>query len=264
MQKPKLAVHKFTSCDGCQLAFLNAGEALLELANQVDIVHFPEAGPVNPNAKADITFVEGSISTPQEEKRIKQIRENSKYLITIGACATTGGIQALRNFETADKWVASIYASPEHIHTLATSTAIANHVKVDFELWGCPVNTKQVMTAIRSLLSGVAPVASSESVCIDCKNKNKVCVVVAKGEPCLGPVTKTGCGVLCPSVGRGCYGCYGPSENPNTESLAKWFKQFGLGDEQLARYFLHINNQAPAFLRQGTKLKGIRIKVVKD
>src|SRR5579885_2326919 len=240
---PRLAVYKFTSCDGCQLAFLNAGEALLTLSGLVEIVHFSELGKVDPDAKVDIAFVEGSISTPDEEEKIKRIRENSRYIITIGACATAGGIQALRNFGSHENWIASVYASPEHIKTLNTSSAISRHIKVDWELWGCPVNTKQVMDAIRSLLSNASPRIKRDAVCIECKRKGNVCVLVAKNEPCMGPVTQTGCGALCPSVGRACYGCYGPNENPNPQSLGQWFEQYeGLSKEAIANRFLHINN----------------------
>jgi coenzyme F420-reducing hydrogenase gamma subunit len=258
--KPRLAVHKFTSCDGCQLAFLNAGEALLILSDLVDIMHFSEAGAVDINTKVDIAFVEGSISTPEEEVRIQKIREHSKYLITIGACATAGGVQALRNFADAKAWVSSIYASPEHIKSLSTSTPIAHHVKVDWELWGCPVNSTQVLSAIRFLLSNTTPQIKRDAECMECKRKGNVCVLVTKKEACMGPVTQMGCGSLCPSVGRGCYACYGPKENPNTKSLGKWFENhLGLSQEAIANKFLHINNQAPAFHEAGNYFKGIKI-----
>lgn len=257
--KPRVAVHKFTSCDGCQLAFLNAGEALLTLSELVDMVHFSEAGVVELDAKVDIAFVEGSISTPDEELRIKKIRENSKYIITIGACATAGGIQALRHFADTKEWVSSIYAAPQYIQSLSTSTPIASHVKVDWELWGCPVNGDQVLEAIRFLLSNATPRSKQDSECMECKRKGNVCVLVTQKQPCMGPVTKLGCGSLCPTVGRGCYACYGPKENPNPQALGNWFAQLGLSKEAIAQKFLHINNQAPAFNKAGTYFKGIKI-----
>jgi len=258
--KPRLAVHKFTSCDGCQLAFLNAGETLITLSGLVDIVHFVEEGPIDPETKVDIAFVEGSISTPEEEARIKKIRANSQYIITIGACATAGGIQALRNFVNHQEWLQSVYASPEYIKTLSTSTAISNHVKVDCELWGCPVNTHQVISTVRALLFQVKPQIKQDAVCMECKRRNNVCVLVAKGEPCMGPVTQTGCDSLCPNITRLCYACYGPKENPNTDSLGMWFeKKLGLKAAEVARGFLHINNQAKAFKTAGQYFKNIKI-----
>lgn len=259
MIKPRLAVHKFTSCDGCQLAFLTAGEALLTLSELVEIVHFAEAGDIDLDSQVDISFVEGSISTPDEEERIKKIRNNSKYIITIGACATAGGIQALRNFADYKEWISSVYAEPEYIKSLSTSTAISHHVKVDWELWGCPVNTHQVITAIRSLLFNATPSIKRDSVCMECKRKGHVCVLVTKKQACMGPVTQAGCGALCPSVGRACYACYGPKESSNTTSLGKWFEYLGLTEHEVAQQFLHINNQAAAFQQAGNYFKGIKI-----
>ena len=259
MDKPRLAVHKFTSCDGCQLAFLNAGETLLQLNELVDVAHFIEAGLVDVNAKVDIAFIEGSISTPDEIERIQRIRANSTYLITIGACATAGGIQALRNAENHAAWLKSIYASPKTVASLKTSTAIANHVRVDLEIWGCPVNTAQVVDAVRSLLNGAVPKIKRDAVCLQCKRQGNVCVMVTKNEPCMGPVTRTGCGALCPSLDRACYACYGPAENPNTQSLGSQFKKQGLSDERIAQQFLQINNQAPAFKNAGMQFQGIPI-----
>lgn len=257
--KPRLAVYKFTSCDGCQLAFLNAGVALLTLSELVDIEHFAEAGAVDLNAKIDIAFVEGSISTPEEEVRIKKIRENSKYLITIGACATAGGIQALRQVTDSKEWVSSIYPSPDDIKHLNTSTAISHHVTVDWELWGCPVNGEQILGAVRFLLSNATPHIKRDSECMECKRQGNVCVLVTQKQPCMGPVTQAGCGSLCPSVGRGCYACYGPKDNPNTTSLGNWFAHLGMSEKTIAQKFFHINNQASAFNAAGNYFKGIKI-----
>lgn len=259
MPKPRVAVHKFSSCDGCQLAFLNAGDALLALSELVELLHFSEAGMIDLEAAVDIAFVEGSITTPDEIERIKKIRAHSKILITIGACATAGGIQALRNASSHQAWMASIYATPETIQSLATSTAIATHVAVDLELWGCPVSTQQVLDAVRSLVFGTMPRIKHDKVCMSCKRIGHVCVLVTKKEPCMGPVTQTGCGALCPGVGRGCYACYGPAENPNTRALGALFKKQGLSEARIANQFLHINNQAPAFNQAGVYFKGIKI-----
>lgn len=251
--KPKIAVHKFSSCDGCQLAFLNAGEALITLSGLVDIVHFAEAGFFNEQVQVDVAFVEGSISTPDELERINQVRANSRFLITIGACATAGGLQALRNMHSAQEWIEEIYARPEYIELLADSTPIREHVKVDLELWGCPVNTRQVLTAVRALLFGVPPMEEVDKVCLECKRQQSVCVLVAKGEPCMGPVTRTGCGAICPAFGRDCYACYGPAETSNTPSLANRFEGLGLQSEAIARRFLFINSHVETFNAEGRK-----------
>lgn len=251
--RPRVAVHKFASCDGCQLAFLNSGESLLTLASLVEIVHFAEAGVLAPEAEADIAFVEGSIAADKDLQRIQDIRARSRYLVTLGACATAGGLQALRNIHDSAGWQGAVYAQPQYLDSLATATPIAAHVKVDLELWGCPVNTQQVIGALRSLLSGVVPLDDQDKLCLECKRRANVCTLVSSGAACLGPVTRTGCGALCPSFGRDCYGCYGPAENPNTEALGRRFEGLGLVREEIARRFLFINSGAPAFKDAGLR-----------
>ena len=249
--KPRIAVHKFSSCDGCQLAFLNAGEDLLTLDSLVDIVHFAEAGPIDQESHVAIAFVEGSINTREDLERIQQVRATSDLLVTIGACATAGGLQALRNLADSPAWHADIYASPEHLDSLDTTMPIRDHVHVDFELWGCPVSGAQLLAAVRSLLSGVTPVVEKEKVCMECKRQQAVCVMVTRDIPCMGPVTRTGCGALCPRFGRDCYACFGPSESPNASALGQRFSGLGLVDSDIARRFQSINSHAPEYLHAG-------------
>ena len=253
MDKPRVAVHKFASCDGCQLAFLNAGEALLALSRRVTFVHFAEAGVVDPQADADIAFVEGSITTAEDAQRIQQVRAKSRFLVSMGACATAGGIQALRNgrMQGAD-WLKDVYPGALALATLDTSTAIAEHVRVDLELPGCPVTTRQVLAAIADLLLGVTPRASSDSLCFECKRAGHACVLVTRAAPCMGPVTMGGCGALCPGVGRGCYGCFGPAGQVNGAAFAARLRSLGLDEAEVRRRFLFIAAGAPA-LRQAVE-----------
>jgi sulfhydrogenase subunit delta len=248
MPRPRIAIHKFSSCDGCQLAFLNLGEELLALFEFAEVAHFAEAGPVDEEAEVDISFVEGSISSSGELGRIRRVREHSRYLVTIGACATAGGLQALRNLAAADEWLASAYATPAWIDTLERVSPVRDHVHVDLELWGCPVNARQVLSVIPALLSGVLPPLEHDRVCLECKRQGHVCVMVTRGLPCMGPVTRTGCGALCPGFGRDCYGCYGPSETPAGAVLGRRFAQLGLAPEEITRRFLSFNAAAPEFL----------------
>ena len=249
--KPRLGVYKFTSCDGCQLAFLNMGEELLLLARQVEFVHFAEMGLVAPDAAVDIAFVEGSISTAAELVRIRHIRQHARYLVSIGACATAGGIQALRNLEVGKDWLADVYATPETVDALATSTALRDHVKVDLELWGCPVSGPQVLAALQSLLFDVLPEVERDKVCMECKRQQLVCVLVAQGIPCMGPVTRSGCGALCPRFGRDCYGCYGPAEACNSGAFGRRLMGLGLVNREIAERFWFINSGATEFLEAG-------------
>jgi len=246
-RKPKLAVWKFASCDGCQLGLLNCEDELLAVAGHIDIAYFPEASRAMAKGPYDLSLVEGSVTTPHDVELIQRVRRVSKYLITIGACATAGGIQALRNFKDVQEFVSIVYAMPEYIETLATSTPIADHVDVDFELRGCPINKEQLLEVISAFLHGRKPNVPPHSVCIECKRRGIVCVMVAHGTPCLGPVTQAGCGAICPAYHRGCYGCFGPQETPNTDSLSKWWSHLEVKDQDLVRAFRTFNAWAEAF-----------------
>ena len=242
--KPRIALHKFSSCDGCQLAFLNLGPDLLAVFERFEVVHFAEAGPVAEEARVLVSFVEGSISTPDDLERIKKIRANSRYLITIGACATAGGLQALRNLAGDDGWVEAVYATPEYIATLDTVTPVRAHVPVDAELWGCPVNATQVLNALHACSNGVLPVVEHDKVCLECKRRQHVCVMVTRDLPCMGPVTRTGCGALCPGCARDCYACYGPAENSADDILRARLADLGLDTDAIERRFASFNSAA--------------------
>jgi coenzyme F420-reducing hydrogenase gamma subunit len=250
-RKPKLAVWKFASCDGCQLSLLDCEDELLSVAGQVKIAYFREASRAAIRGPYDLSLVEGSITTPQDVVRIQEVRRASRFLVTIGACATAGGIQALRNFKDVKEFISIVYATPEYIQTLDKSTPIADHVRVDFELRGCPINKEQLLEIIKAFLHNRRPNIPSHSVCMECKTRHTVCVMVAQGTPCLGPVTHAGCGAICPSYDRGCYGCFGPMESPNTGSLSRWWTthlQVQQGD--IVRAFRGFNAYAEAFRKE--------------
>ena len=245
--RPRLAVWKFSSCDGCQLSLLDCEDELLAVAGAVEIAYFPEATRAVIDGPYDLSLVEGSITTAHDRERIKEVREKSKFLVTIGACATAGGIQALRNFKDVRDFISIVYATPAFIETLDTSTAISEHVKVDFELRGCPINKYQLVEVISAYLHERKPNTPNESVCLECKRRGIPCVMVAHGTPCLGPVTHAGCGALCPAYNRGCYGCFGPKEAANTASLSTWWQSLGVTDPAISRAFRTFNAVAAPF-----------------
>lgn len=246
--KASLAVWKFTSCDGCQLSLLDCEDQLLALADTVDIAYFREASSAEAPGPYDLSLVEGSISTPEELRKIRDIRAQSRVLVTIGACATAGGIQALRNFADVEEFTSAVYAHPEYIETLATSTPISAHVAVDFELHGCPINKRQLLEVISAFLARRPPQVPAHSVCIECKMRGNVCVWVAHGTPCMGPVTHAGCGAICPTYHRGCYACFGPKENSNTDSLCHWWRtELGTDKVTLIENLRNFNAAAPVF-----------------
>lgn len=254
MAKPKLAVWKFASCDGCQLSLLDCEDELLALAGEIEIAYFPEASRAVIEGPYDLSLVEGSITTPHDMERIKDVRAQSAHLVTIGACATSGGIQALRNFKDVREFTSIVYARPDYISTLETSTPISAHVNVDFELQGCPINKKQLLEVITAYLHKRKPNIPSHSVCIECKKRGTPCITVSHGITCLGPVTHAGCGAICPAYGRGCYGCYGPMETPNAESLAQWLlRQNMISKEDMTRLFRTFNSGAPAFKEESER-----------
>ncbi|MBU6298253.1 MAG: oxidoreductase [Alphaproteobacteria bacterium] len=254
-KKPRLAVWKFASCDGCQLSLLDCEDELLAVAGAIDIAYFPEATRGDISGRYDVSLVEGSVTTAHDAERIKDVRERSKVLVTIGACATAGGIQALRNFADVKEYIPVVYAHPEYIHTLATSTPISDHVKVDFELRGCPISKKQLVELVSAFVAGRKPVTPPHSVCIDCKLRGNICVMVAHGAPCIGPVTHTGCNALCPSYDRGCFGCFGPKETPNAKALSAQLSKLGMDAEGLKRVYSTFNANAEAF-REESKRHG--------
>jgi len=246
-QKPKLAVFKFASCDGCQLSLLDCEDELLAVAGAVEIAYFLEARTQQIAGPYDVGLVEGSVTTTHDAQRIKEIRKQCKFLVTIGACATSGGIQALRNWADVGEFISQVYAHPDYISTLETSTPIADHVVVDFELRGCPINKSQLVELLSALLRGSKPRVPTYSVCVECKRRQTVCVAVARGIACLGPVTQAGCGAICPSYNRECFGCYGPQEQTNLSSLTDHYAANGESPRHLVNLTRNFNGYAPEF-----------------
>jgi coenzyme F420-reducing hydrogenase gamma subunit len=245
--RPTLAVWKFASCDGCQLTLLNCEDELLALAGAIEIRYFPEATRAVVAGPYDISLVEGSITTAADAERIQQVRGQSRVLVTLGACATSGGIQALRNLADVATYRSLVYDHPEVVSTLDRSTPIAAHVTVDLQLFGCPIDSRQLLEVISALLQDRRPRLPTYSVCVECKRRGSACVAVAQGTPCLGPVTRAGCGALCPAVGRGCYGCFGPQDAANTSSLTARLLAQGLTRCDVQRMLRTYATGAEAF-----------------
>ncbi len=252
--RPTLGVFKLTSCDGCQLSLLACEDELLAVVENVNIQYFPEAtSTLNADGPFDLVLIEGSVSTPEHLELVHAVRARAKRVITIGACATAGGIQALRNWADVREFVKIVYAEPKYIATLATVTPVSEHIPVDFQLRGCPIDKKQLIELITALLIGRRPEIEDEAVCLECKRQGNVCVTVARGEPCLGPVTHAGCGALCPHFDRGCYACFGPREAANTTSIARLMRKDGMSDEEVVRRFRGFTAWASPFREESEK-----------
>ena len=250
-RRPKLAVWKFASCDGCQLSLLDCEDEIVSVAQELEIAYFPEGFRQVIKGPYDISLIEGSITTAHDAERIHKVRRVSKTVVTIGACATSGGIQALRNFKDVKEFTRYVYPRPEYIATLSKSTPISDHINVDYELRGCPISKVQLIETISALLNFRKPHVPSYSVCMECKRKSNICLMVAKGIPCLGPVTHAGCDALCPTYNRGCYACFGPKESPNTASLSRWLgDSLGMKDKDIMRSFRGFNSYAEPFRKE--------------
>jgi sulfhydrogenase subunit delta len=254
--RPTLAVWKFASCDGCQLTLLDCEDQLLTITGAVNIAYFPEASRAMAEGPYDLSLVEGSVTTRHDAERIVEIRDMSKTLITIGACATAGGIQSLKNSADVDDFISIVYAHPEYIDSLATSTPISDHIDVDFELRGCPISKDQLIEVIDAFLTGRKPNTPTHSVCVECKLRGTQCIMVAHGTPCMGPITQAGCGAICPAFNRGCYGCFGPAESPNIESLRQAWQSLGVSDAELVRALRTFNAYAPEFRKASDAYAG--------
>jgi coenzyme F420-reducing hydrogenase gamma subunit len=254
--RKRLGVFKFASCDGCQLSLLSCEDELVELAGIIEIAHFLEASSDIQPGPYDIALVEGSITTPHDRDRIRQIRQQSKTLVTIGACATSGGIQSLRNWADHQEFIASVYANPQYIDTLATSTAIADHVCVDFELRGCPIDRHQLLEVLTALIADRQPRTPKHSVCMDCKRRGTVCLVVTRRLPCLGPITQAGCGAICPAYDRACYGCFGPAAQANCPPLSDHYLDGDTDKTRLIHALRNMNAGAKVFQIESNRLQG--------
>ena len=253
--KKRLGVFKFASCDGCQLSLLSCEDELLELADTIEIAHFLEASSCIQPGPFDIALVEGSISTADDVQRIKRIRQQAKILVTIGACATSGGIQSLRNWANHDQFVALVYAHPHYIDSLATSTAIADHVPVDFELRGCPIDRHQLLEVLSAFIADRRPQTPTNSVCVECKRRGTICIAVTRALPCLGPITQAGCGAICPAFDRACYGCFGPAAQANCRPLSDHYLSVGTTDKQMIDALRNMNADARLFRIESDRIE---------
>ncbi len=255
MNNKRLGVFKFASCDGCQLSLLSCEDELIELSGKVQIAHFLEASSHVEPGPYDIALVEGSITTPADLNRIAEIRRQSRILVTIGACATAGGIQALRNWADHEEFISTVYANPQYIDSLASSTAIGDHVAVDFELRGCPIDRYQLLEVLAALIADRQPRTPRHSVCIECKRRGTVCLAVTRNLPCLGPITQAGCGAICPAYDRPCYGCFGPADQANCPPLSQHYLAGSTTKTQMIQALRNMNAAAEVFQIESNRLE---------
>jgi sulfhydrogenase subunit delta len=246
MSKPRVAIFDFACCEGCQLQIVNLEEEILDLIGAVDVVEWREA-MAETSTEYDIAIIEGSITRPEDEERIKEIRDRAKVLIAIGACATIGGINKLKNNFELDEVRECVYGKAgkmEHLDTSMTK-AIDEVVKVDFKIHGCPMNAEEFTYAVRCLLMGKTPEIPDYPVCVECKLKENVCRW-EYDEICLGPITRAGCGAKCPSASFRCFGCRGYIDNPNMDAAKDVMEKYNLSvDDLKSKLVLFGSKQGP-------------------
>lgn len=224
VRSTRLGVVKFTSCSGCVLQVLIALAATGPFRNLFEIAYFKELGIVD-SGPYDVLLVEGSVSTQRQVEELEKLRSQAEFLVAVGTCAIQGGVQALRAGCDLEMVKSSVYPSPEHVDVLPEPAPLSDYVRVDYAVPGCPVEASFVARFLVKVALGGLPIELYESVCADCKRSGFECVLVARGEPCLGPITRGSCGALCPSSGRGCYGCFSVKSVDVDSSRLAWFKK---------------------------------------
>ncbi|MCS7099556.1 MAG: hypothetical protein RMH84_01785 [Sulfolobales archaeon] len=237
MRKLDLAIVKLASCSGCLNEVLYSLVSRQELLKHLDILYFTEFQDLNDVKEVDLAIVEGSVATSEHEEFLKLVREKSRLVLALGTCAVYGGVQSLRVGEDLRKVVEASYPNPSFIEVLPDVKSVDSVVSVDYKLPGCPVNGESLARLLVKLALGGSETPIVENLCSECKRRGVFCVTVLSGKPCLGPVVMAGCGALCPSFGRGCYGCYGLStlvvDRERLEEFLKTLEKFGVGRDDL-------------------------------
>lgn len=243
MRKPRIAIFDFACCEGCQLQIVNMEEELLELLSVVDPVEWREAMS-DQSEDYDIAIVEGSITREEDEERLKEIRGKARIIIALGACATIGGVNKLKNNFELRQVKEMVYGDAAQMEHLDTSQVKALHevVQVDYKVEGCPIDAEELAYVIRCLLAGKRPVVPSYPVCVECKMKENCCRY-EYNEVCLGPITRAGCGARCPSNGFWCFGCRGYVDHPNLHAAKEVMAEYGKTIEDLQSRMLLFGSQ---------------------
>jgi coenzyme F420-reducing hydrogenase gamma subunit len=236
-EKPRIGVFKYSCCAGCEFQLIYFQQYVLETlgAVKIDYCRMLQSGGIE-EGPFDVALVEGAITEQWQADQVKKIRAVSKYVIPIGSCAVCGGVPAIKNIAEEFEAEQRVYSDLSPIHSVK-AYPIDQYVKVDGYIKGCPMGVRDLTELVISLLLGKKPDFLEFCVCVECKLKNNICVLVAYDEPCMGPVVNAGCGALCPSHNRACYGCWGPMKDANAKALADHFEKMGLSRQEIIGRF---------------------------
>ena len=235
--KPRISFHDFTSCEGCQLQVLNCEDELLDILGAVEIVQFREAIDQKSD-EYDIAFIEGAFTRESDRARLEHIRKCAKIVVALGACATTGGLNVLKNYRGIEKSMKTVYGDAAKWYETSPARPIDDVIKVDYKIHGCPIPQDEFLEVVKSLLAGRKPQIPDYPVCVECKLRENVCLY-HKGQYCMGVVARAGCKAWCPSYGGRCYACRGLISDPNSNAAKDVLQEFGLTlDKVLAEFQL--------------------------
>lgn len=247
-RKPRVAVFSFTGCEGCSLAVLECEEYLLDVLDRVDLVNWREAMDKIAD-EFDIAFVDGSITTEHEIEEIRAVRKNAQVLVALGACATHGCVNVLRNFMPMEQVRSIVYGSAKDgLDTLPQARPIADFVNVDYHLYGCPIDRKEFLSLVGSVLAGRFWAPPDYAVCVECKAAGVVCLF-NRGQTCLGPITRAGCGAICPTYGARCDACRGLFSDANVDALRDLMDARGIGPRELTEQLRRYGARTEALVR---------------
>ena len=239
MPKPKIAVFAFTSCEGCSLMILNLEDEMLDLLGKVELVNFREAIDERRD-DFDIAIIDGAITMEHEVHELKEIRARAKVLIAMGACAVQGGLYYLKNYHDPEFASKYVYGDKAGCFVSLPVRPVSHYVSVDYNLYGCPMDKREFVEVVRSLMLVKKPNIPNYPICNECRMAENVCVF-DKGQYCFGPISRAGCGAICPAHGRGCCGCRGLVDKPFVLSHRNILKERGMDVDEMLERFREFN-----------------------
>ena len=246
MKKLRLAYVRFTSCSGCQLMLLNCEEQLAAIDGIVEVVAFDMASSrPDDEGGLDVVLIEGSISRPEELVALLKLRRRSEILVAVGACALTGGVNALAGGDRI-ALCEDVYGECARDKMTFAPQPLSRFVRVDMQIAGCPPERSEYLRLLGSLARGGLPALPEYAVCMECRQRENLCLLIEARQPCLGPVTRAGCNALCPSFGVICEGCRGPVAEANRAEESRLLLELGLSEREVRARMQRFSGVADA------------------
>jgi sulfhydrogenase subunit delta len=243
MAKPRIGIFSFTCCEGCSLAILECENELLDVLNIVDVVNFRE-GMTEKEEDVDIAFVDGSLSTHHDVEKMKKIREHAGLVVAIGACAHTGGVNAMKNNLDLNEVKRYVFGDKADHFDSIPARPLSAEVQVDAALPGCPIDRSEFLRLVLDVAQGKTFRLPNYPVCVECKLQGNPCLFDL-GLDCMGVVARAGCNAICPTFGDPCEACRGFVDHPNSESHQEVLKKAGRTVEEIMHRYTRYNSFKP-------------------